>query len=500
MDHFITKNRFFLFFVVFAIQLIFNSYQIGKNGFWYDECFSVYAANRPLKDIIAVSMVDVNPPLYPIILHFWIKLFGISEFAVRMLSCLAGSLACSFLFLFCIRFVNWQTAVFSFLMCLTSYPWFFYAQEARTYTMVLLFVVLSNYSFFQVIENSNNKKGLFFCILLGVFNAGLFYLHFLSCLNIIAQGIVFLFYVFEFNKDNRHSFFKNIRLNKMLVKYYSISIILFFVLLIPFLKRAIELTSGGVKNFWLQKPTFLEFKECIYEMFNSKNTLFVYLTLLMISIVLILFKRFRDDNFKIKLMFFFMIGGIGMLLLNYKLASITPIFLLRYVLFTIIGMILLITYLFSQVKINFKLKLFIFSCLCIFSFTEMNIPKKAYFDYKGAVVYLRNLQSPNTLISTDMIDLFSYYYDQKIFNIVDQKEKEKALFSEKIFHQYYNFTWPNDLDFSEIKDIYYTESYEYLNDPNKKIQRLLNRKFRCVQKIDRYAGIRIYHYINENYH
>ena len=129
----------------------------------------------------------------------------------------------------------------------------------------------------------------------------------------------------------------------------------------------------------------------------------------------------------------------------------------------------------------------------------MDIPRKVKQDYKGAVTYLKSISDEHTLVTTDLPDVFAYYLDKNIFNEKDASKKNKLLYDRGVFAQVYDVDWPNNLDFSNIKDIYYTQSFEYLNDPQKIVIRRLNRKFECVSKVDSHEGVSIIHYINRNY-
>ena len=59
---------------------------------WLDEANSVLVANSSLQEIFARLSLDASPPLYYILLHYWMAVFGTSEFAVRLLSAVGGVL------------------------------------------------------------------------------------------------------------------------------------------------------------------------------------------------------------------------------------------------------------------------------------------------------------------------------------------------------------------------------------------------------------------------
>ncbi|MCJ7826492.1 hypothetical protein MUP56_02660, partial [Patescibacteria group bacterium] len=60
-------------------------------SFWRDEAFSVLLAQQPLSVIF--QKTSVEPPIYYMLLHFWIKFFGTSEIAARSLSFIGFALA-----------------------------------------------------------------------------------------------------------------------------------------------------------------------------------------------------------------------------------------------------------------------------------------------------------------------------------------------------------------------------------------------------------------------
>src|SRR4051812_49753118 len=75
-----------------VLSLLLRTTQLGI-GFWIDEGLSVGIADRPLGDIPEALHKDGSPPLYYMLLHFWLDLAGDSEQGVRALSLLFALLA-----------------------------------------------------------------------------------------------------------------------------------------------------------------------------------------------------------------------------------------------------------------------------------------------------------------------------------------------------------------------------------------------------------------------
>src|SRR5438105_1023326 len=62
-------------------------------GFWIDEGLSYGIADRPVGAIPHALREDGSPPLYYMLLHYWLRIAGRSEVGVRGLSILAAVLA-----------------------------------------------------------------------------------------------------------------------------------------------------------------------------------------------------------------------------------------------------------------------------------------------------------------------------------------------------------------------------------------------------------------------
>ena len=76
--------------VILFFGLFLRVYALGSESIWQDEGFSVSVAHMNLSELIATTAADVHPPLYYLLLHYWISIFGDSEFSCRFLSALFG--------------------------------------------------------------------------------------------------------------------------------------------------------------------------------------------------------------------------------------------------------------------------------------------------------------------------------------------------------------------------------------------------------------------------
>lgn len=114
---------------------------------WMDEGISVGIASHPLSEIPGLLRQDGSPPLYYLILHGWMALFGTSETATHALSLVLSLVAIPVALwagwsLFGRR-VGWT---FAALVAFSPYLSYF-ATETRMYALVVLLALLATGSF-----------------------------------------------------------------------------------------------------------------------------------------------------------------------------------------------------------------------------------------------------------------------------------------------------------------------------------------------------------------
>lgn len=108
------------------------------SALWLDEALTVNIARLPLHEIPGRLKQDGAPPLFYYLLHFWMRLFGQSDLAVRSLSGIFGVVTLPVAWLAARRFggraVAWTTVVL-----LASAPFaVYYSTESRMYALVML--------------------------------------------------------------------------------------------------------------------------------------------------------------------------------------------------------------------------------------------------------------------------------------------------------------------------------------------------------------------------
>jgi hypothetical protein len=134
--------------LLLAVSVLLRTRELGA-GFWIDEGLSVGIADRPLGDIPGVLRQDGSPPLYYLLLHFWLALAGRSEESVHALSMLFAVLCVPVAFWAGWTLFGRRTAWIAALLTAVNPFLTQYAQEGRMYALVALLGMVSTTCWLQ---------------------------------------------------------------------------------------------------------------------------------------------------------------------------------------------------------------------------------------------------------------------------------------------------------------------------------------------------------------
>lgn len=168
-------------------------YGLGSESVWLDEAVSVHIAKTSLLSIIQSGINnDVHPPLYYLLLHFWMLLFGQSEAAIRSLSACFGIISVYLLYKVGRELFDHKVGlVASFLLAISAFA-IYYSQEARQYSLLLLLTLLSFFFFIKILGADKPRKTYIFFYSLA--NILLCYTHIFGLFAIGSQVLYFLLF------------------------------------------------------------------------------------------------------------------------------------------------------------------------------------------------------------------------------------------------------------------------------------------------------------------
>lgn len=169
--------------IILAIALGLRLFRLGANDLWYDEVYSIAISDYYWR--------GWNPPFYFGILHYWIKLFGSSEFAVRFPSLLFGLSGVLCLFLLGKRLFNGRVGLYAAALMSLSPFHLWYAQEARPYTLAVFLSILATYYLYRFLSEGAIKPVIIFVLLsiLGLYSDTTYYFIFLTAIQLFILVI-----------------------------------------------------------------------------------------------------------------------------------------------------------------------------------------------------------------------------------------------------------------------------------------------------------------------
>lgn len=129
-------------------------YDLTAAAIWGDEGSSVLLARYSLAQIWHHAAFDVHPPLYFMLLHGWIELFGDGIFAVRCLSALAGIAAVGLGIWLVDRLATRRAAMIAGLLLALLPTAVRYSQEVRMYSLLGLLLIAATLALVYWIRKS----------------------------------------------------------------------------------------------------------------------------------------------------------------------------------------------------------------------------------------------------------------------------------------------------------------------------------------------------------
>lgn len=163
---------------------------LTRHPIWLDEAYSVAVARQPLRAIAPSLADETGPPLYYLLLHAWIRLFGEGQAAVRLFSLLCGVLLVPATAQLARRAAGSRGGlVAAFLVSATPMAVQF-SQEARMYTLVPLLTALAADQLLAWLEGGTRRQLVTHALLL----AAIFYTHNWGLLVLPAAGAAALLY------------------------------------------------------------------------------------------------------------------------------------------------------------------------------------------------------------------------------------------------------------------------------------------------------------------
>lgn len=135
-----------------------------QNSIWFDEAYTVGLLQQNFFRMIWVSVFDVHPPLYYMMLKIFTLIFGSSLPVMRIFSAIGAILFCLLGYTHIRRDYGEKLGFWFSFFAVTFTSISAYACQIRMYTWAMLFVALAAFYGFRVSRNPNKRDTLFFIL------------------------------------------------------------------------------------------------------------------------------------------------------------------------------------------------------------------------------------------------------------------------------------------------------------------------------------------------
>ena len=217
----ISNSKSIIFIILIIILgFIFRSYNLSKYGFWNDERVTICIANgliinEPLKNnvftnfeiysqntnknVLRATIADNGHSIfYNVILHYWTKLLGNSDFIARSLSVIFGILLILLSYVFARKiFFDKRIGILTALLFAIQPLFIADAHEAQAYSIATFLSFLSSFLFYLIITNKKQIVVLYISYIITVVASLLS--HYLTSYIFISHIIIFILFVKDKN-------------------------------------------------------------------------------------------------------------------------------------------------------------------------------------------------------------------------------------------------------------------------------------------------------------
>ncbi len=164
---------------------------LGRESLWLDEIASWMFASKDLQHVLRSE--PTNPPLYYLLLHFWVDWFGASESAIRSLSVVPSLFSVWLIYHFAERLFTRGIAYLAAVYQAVSTFQIYYAQEGRCFSLLVSILLLATLSLWNALQSDSPHRRYLYYGAYAFLGALALYTHFISIFFLAGHGLYVLF-------------------------------------------------------------------------------------------------------------------------------------------------------------------------------------------------------------------------------------------------------------------------------------------------------------------
>jgi hypothetical protein len=127
------------------------------DGIWNDEIFSTHVWLEFSRRTFAWMAYDTHPPVYHLLMLFWVSVFGDSPVSIRLLPLVCSAASVYWMGRVAAYLVGPTGGVLAAALLALSGASIFYAQEARSYSLVILLLLLMSESLLRYVRGGESR-------------------------------------------------------------------------------------------------------------------------------------------------------------------------------------------------------------------------------------------------------------------------------------------------------------------------------------------------------
>ncbi len=151
----IRPGHWALFFALIGFGL--RLQKLSLQPLWGDEGWSFYFAAQPLPQLLALTAIDIHPPLYYMLLKGWLAVIGVGAEEARFFSVVTGTLLIPILGVIGQQLFDKRVGAIAAATAAVMPMAVYYSQEVRMYGLVALLGATSVYFFIKSEETSHRN-------------------------------------------------------------------------------------------------------------------------------------------------------------------------------------------------------------------------------------------------------------------------------------------------------------------------------------------------------
>jgi len=327
-----SRKLWVLVFLVVLLGTGLRTYGLNRESLEDNEIYTINIATLPASGIISLmDKQDIHPPLYELLLHYWISIFGTGKTATRYLSVLFGVASIILVFLLAKSLFNDEIGLISALLFAVSPINVYYSQESRSYALLVLLSISSFYFYLKFSKSVNNAK-FFNNYWYEIFTILMLYTHYHAIFVLLSQNAHFLI----INFGNWNNLKKWIRMQSIII--------------IGFIPQIYIIFSQMNRPFYIEFLTLRSALDSIYYLIGENWLILLIFMLLLLIYVTICLRNKKDllsNYFSVTLLFCWLIIPIflQLFLTLFFFEFVHNLFLYRYIITCSVAFSILLTFL-----------------------------------------------------------------------------------------------------------------------------------------------------------